>query len=156
MRGSEQVFVFNLDARLYALYLAAVKRVVRVVDITPLPKAPDIIRGIINMGGEIVPVFDIRKRFGLPSRETRLSDQMVIAQTSTRTVALIVDETQGPIGGRGMVAAERFAEGSEYVAGVMKLENGMVLIHDLDTFLSNSEQQALDIALKEKDDAEGK
>lgn len=56
---------FNLDDQKYALLLSAVIRIIRVVEITSLPKAPEIVLGVINMHGLIIPVFDIRKRFRL-------------------------------------------------------------------------------------------
>ncbi len=58
--------VFTLDEQRYALHLSAVERVICVVEITPLPKAPEIVLGIINVGGQIIPVIDMRKRFRLP------------------------------------------------------------------------------------------
>ena len=59
----DQIVVFALDEPRYALPLSAVERVVRAVEITPLPKAPEIVLGVINMQGQVVPAVDIRKRF---------------------------------------------------------------------------------------------
>jgi purine-binding chemotaxis protein CheW len=148
MRDRQQFFVLRLDDRLYALHLPVVLRAVRVVEITPLPKAPDIVSGIINVQGEIIPVVDIRKRFGLPRRETRPSDQIIIARTSRRTVALLADESGEILERPEVVYAEKVVAGMEYVRGVVKLEDGMVLIHDLDTFLSLDEEAALDDAME--------
>jgi purine-binding chemotaxis protein CheW len=148
MRDRQQFFVLRLDDRLYALHLPVVLRSVRVVEITPLPKAPDIVSGIINVQGEIIPVVDIRKRFGLPLRETRLGDQMIIARTSRRTVALLADEAGEILERPEVVDAEKVVAGMGYVRGVVKLEDGMVLIHDLDTFLSLDEEAALDDAME--------
>ena len=57
---------FNLDDQKYALFLSAVIRIIRVVEITSLPKAPEIVLGVINMHGQIIPVSNIRERFQLP------------------------------------------------------------------------------------------
>ena len=119
MRDRQQFFVLRLDDRLYALYLPVVLRAVRVVEITPLPKAPDIVSGIINVHGEIIPVVDIRKRFGLPQRETRPSDQIIIARTSRRTVALLADESGEILERPEVVDAEKVVAGMEYVRGVV-------------------------------------
>ena len=141
--------VFALDEQLYALPLPVVERVVRVVDVTPLPSAPQIVHGVINVQGQIFPVVNIRRRFRFPERELRLSDQLLIAQTAKRTVVLLVDEVHGVIecSPQDMVTAERILPTMEYIAGVMKRENGLVLIHDLGTFLSLDEEHALDAAL---------
>ena len=75
-----QCVVFTLDERFYAIRLSAVSRVVRAVEITPLPKAPPIVIGVINLGGRIIPVVNIRRRFRLPERELELTDQLIVAQ----------------------------------------------------------------------------
>jgi purine-binding chemotaxis protein CheW len=150
MEEAEQLLVFTLDEQKYALHLSAVERVVRVIEITSLPKAPEIVLGVINMHGRIIPVVDIRKRFRLKECEIGLSDQLIIANTATRPVALIVDFVTGVIEqskGR-IVRAEKIVPGTEYVEGVLKLDDGMVLIHDLDGFLSLKEEKALERAMR--------
>jgi len=141
---------FNLDDQKYALFLSAVIRIIRVVEITRLPKAPEIVLGVINMHGLVIPVFDIRKRFRLPPRDTQLDDQMIVASTSKRTVALLVDSVNDVIDipEEKIIAGKKILPGMEYVEGVVKTEDGMILIHDLETFLSLHEGKALDEALE--------
>ena len=150
MEEAEQLLVFTLDEQRYALHLSAVERVVRVIEITPLPKAPEIVFGVINMHGRIIPVVDTRKRFRLRECEIGLSDQLIIANTDTRPVALIVDSVTGVTeqSKDTIVQAEKIVPGMEYVEGVLKLDDGMVLIHDLDGFLSLKEEKALERAMR--------
>jgi len=150
MEEAEQLLVFTLDEQRYALHLSAVERVVRVIEITPLPKAPEIVLGVINMHGRIIPVVDTRKRFRLRECEIGLSDQLIIANTDTRPVALIVDSVTGVTeqSKDRIVQAEKIVPGTEYVEGVLKLDDGMVLIHDLDGFLSLKEEKALERAMR--------
>jgi len=150
MEEAEQLLVFTLDEQRYALHLSAVERVVRVIEITPLPKAPEIVLGVINMHGRIIPVVDTRKRFRLRECEIGLSDQLIIANTDTRPVALIVDSVTGVAeqSKDTIVQAEKIVPGMEYVEGVLKLDDGMVLIHDLDGFLSLKEEKALERAMR--------
>lgn len=70
-----QPVTFDLDDHHYALPLTAVERVIRAIEITPLPKAPLIVRGIVNVEGRIVPVVSVRKRFRLPNREIEPRDR---------------------------------------------------------------------------------
>jgi purine-binding chemotaxis protein CheW len=132
------------------LQLAAVERVVRMVEVTPLPKAPQIVLGVINAQGRIIPVVDIRRRFRLPERDIRLSDHLLIARTARRTVALALDAVTGIVerSAQAVITAEEILPGLEYVEGVMKLGDGLILIHDLDTLLSLEEEQTLDAALQ--------
>jgi len=74
-----QLIVFTLDAQRYALHLSAVERAIRMVEITPLPKAPEIVIGVVNIHGAVIPVLNIRKRFRLPEREPDLGDQLIVA-----------------------------------------------------------------------------
>ena len=141
--------VFVLDERGYALRLTAVERIVRAVEVLPLPKAPEIVLGVVNVHGRVIPVVDIRKRFRLPAREMRLSDQLILARTSKRRVGLVADTVSGLLerSAEEVVLPETIVPGLEYVAGVAKLEDGLLLIHDLDRFLSLEEEKRLDQAL---------
>lgn len=143
------IVIFALDQGRYGLPLERVERAVRMVEVTPLPKTPAIVRGIVNVQGRLVPVIDLRRRFGLPERSTRLGDHLLIARSATRTLAMMVDGVRGvaecdPL---EVVASASIVPGTDYVQGIAKLADGMVLIHDLDSFLSLDEAQSLDKAL---------
>ena len=141
--------MFVLDELRCALPLAAVDRVVRAVEITSLPKAPEIIRGVINLQGQIIPVVDVRRRFGLPARKLSLEDRFIIASASRRLVALVADSVTGVREHDGRQASEtgQTLSFAPYLKGVAKLPDGLVLIYDLDLFLSLDEQKGLDAAL---------
>lgn len=149
MNGLIKLVAFALDAQKFAVPLSFVERVVPVTEITHLPKAPEIVIGIVNMQGKIIPVINIRKRFRLPIREIELSDRFIISQTSKRPVAIMVDAIDGVIEypEHKVIEAEKILPGLEYIEGVIKSEDGMVLIHDLDKFLSLDEEAALDKAM---------
>ena len=68
MKRLRKLVTFSLDDRKFALYVSVVQRIVRVVEVTALPKGPEIVVGIINLQGQVIPVFDIRMRFHLPAR----------------------------------------------------------------------------------------
>lgn len=149
MSEVRQLVVFNVDGQHYALHLHVVQRVVRAVEVKPLPKAPGIVSGIIDYQGQVIPVVDTRRRFRLPEREIDPSDQLIIATTPQRTLALIVDTVNAVIEPEGrMTAAEHVLPGLAYVQGVIKLADDLVLIHDLETFLSLEEEAALSSALQ--------
>jgi purine-binding chemotaxis protein CheW len=146
--------VLSLDDAWYALRLAAVQRVVRAVEVTPLPKAPLIVLGVINVQGQIIPVFNLRERFSLKQREIEPSNQFIIATTRTRVVALVVDTVVGVIERleKEILAPASILSDVEYVEGVTKFEDGIVFIHDLGGFLSVDEANQLDEALKNTQD----
>jgi Chemotaxis signal transduction protein len=144
------IVVFTLGDRRYGLPLSAVERIVRVVDVTSLPKAPDIVLGIVNVQGRVIPVINVRRRFRLPEREIALNDQMVIAHAARRPVALVVDSVTGVLeySEQEAVGAQDVLPDLEYVEGVVKLDDGLILVHNLDKFLSLEEEAVLDRALE--------
>jgi purine-binding chemotaxis protein CheW len=152
MKNLNHLIVFALDRQRYALPLPVVDRVVRMVAITPLPKAPDIVLGVVNIQGRVIPVIDMRRRFRLPEREIALTDQLVVAHTMRRPVALVADAVQDVItcAEQSLIAAENILPQVEYVEGVVKLTDGLILIHDLDKFLSLEEESSLDQALENR------
>jgi len=136
-----QLLVFTLDDQRYALHLAAVVRAVQIVEFTPTPKTAEIVIGVVNVWGQIVPVVNSRKRCRLPEREIELSDHLIIVHSKRQTVALVVDEVQGVVEcDSEMIDSEEVFPSLDYVEGVAKLADGIVLILDLDKFLSVREE----------------
>ena len=146
-----QLVVFRLDERRYALPLAVVERVIRAVDVTPLPKAPPIVLGAINMHGRVLPVLNVRRRFLVAERAIGPDDWFLLAHTSQHTVVLVVDESEGVVERpqAEIVQSTQIVPGLEHFPGVLTLDDGLVLIHDLERFLSLDETRALDEAMDE-------
>ena len=144
------LLAFSLDHWRCALPLSAVERSYRAVAVTPLPEAPEKVLGIVNVHGIVHPVIDLRRCFGLPSRPISPADHLVLGNTARRRVGLMVDSVSGVIVCRKaeIVAADTVLPDMEYVSGIVRLKDGMILIHDLDRFLSLEEEQALDQALE--------
>jgi len=140
-----QLVTFVLNEQHYALPLGSVQRVVRMAETTPLPNAPEIVVGVIDLRGQIVPVLSMRKRFGLPEPEPRLSDQLIVADTAQRTVALVVNSVTGVIERtpEEVTNAQSIVPGSQHVEGISRLENGILFIHNLQRFLSQQEEHQL-------------
>lgn len=146
---STHLLIFALEGQRYALPVAAVVRVVRAAALTPLPKAPKIVLGILDLQGEIIPVINLRKRFRLPERPIGCDDQFLVVRTSNFPVALAVDDTQEVVrlDPEAVVEPEEIVPGTDYLSGVTRSEGGLVLIHDLDTLLFPDEEQQIAKAL---------
>lgn len=149
-RSALDLVVFTLSTQSFALLARDVRELVRAVAIAPLPNAPALLEGVINLRGRIVPVLDARKRFGLPAKPLTPSDHFIVADTGERVVALRADRAVDlvrvdlrDVEGAGVVPEV------PYIAGIAKLASGIVLIHDLRTFLSTTEGRAVDAATRE-------
>lgn len=148
--GDRRALVFRIDDQRYALPAEDVAEVLAAVTIARLPKAPAVVEGIIDLRGRLVPVLDLRARFRHPPRALDLSDRLVVARAAGRLVALRVDEAIGlePMG--QVRALDGLVPRAGYVAGVARLDDGLVLVHDLATFLTEAESEAIDRALAEE------
>jgi purine-binding chemotaxis protein CheW len=143
-----ELLVFELAGVRYALHLACVREVVRAVLITPLPEAPAVIEGVIDVRGSLVPVYDLRLRFGHAPRRLDAGDRIIIAWTGARTVAVRCERTEWlEAVAPDDVEQPGFMQGGRRISGVARLPDGVVLIHDLRLFLEDAENAALEGAL---------
>jgi purine-binding chemotaxis protein CheW len=150
-QDGRELLIFEVGATRFGLPSADVREVLRAVTIVPLPSAPPIVEGLINLRGRIVPVLDVRSRFRLPPKPLEPSDQLIVASAGPRVVAIRTDRTGDlvRVDASQLEDARAAVPRAEYVAGVAKLPDGLVLIHDLRTFLSESEASRLDGALRD-------
>ena len=142
--------VFSLNHQRFALQAAAVARVVRAVEVTPLPGAPEVVLGLINVGGAVLPVIGMRRRLGLAGDEgIKVTDEFIIARTSRRSVVLAVDGVQEVIScdRSNLTKFSNMAGASEKFEGTVRLADGLILVHDLERFLSLEEEKTLEEAL---------
>lgn len=147
--------LFEIADRRGALLIEDVDEVLRALAITPLVKAPTIIEGIINVRGTILPVVNLRSRFGLPRRGVALSDRFIVMKAGARKVALRVDAVDGVIriAASEIEDAARTGPAHERLNGVAKLGDELILIFDAASFLSATDEAELDRALAHRSEA---
>lgn len=147
MRNHQKFVVFTLDTQRYAMPYVAVERVIRAIEITPLPKAPTDMLGIINIQGEIIPVLNIRKQFGLSEQELALHHFIIICHIRFRSIAFVVDDTQGLIdcSPTELVAGTEIHPGIQYINKIAKQHDELILIIDPEELLTPAEEQELQL-----------
>ena len=145
-----QLVVFSIDGHRYALPLFTVERIVRAVEVTSLPKAPEMVTGIVNVHGRIIPVVSLRQRFGLPVREIGLNDQLIVARTKERYLAFMIDASLDVVSipEKEVIHAEEILQGMKYVLGFIKQDDGLIHILDIDA-ISRGEAGLPGIATEE-------
>lgn len=144
-QSAETLLLFHLDRQRFGVPVAEVLEVARAVSLAQLPKAPTIVEGVINLRGHAVPVLDIRARFGLTTKPIELSDQMIIARARDRVVAIRVDQVADivTVDESDIEDIKSLAPNQVRVAGVAKLPDGIIVIHNLAEFLSQAEADEL-------------
>lgn len=132
-----------------ALPLERVLEIHAAVQLTPLPDAPEVVVGLVNRRGRPLPVLDLRRRLGLPSRPVQVEDRLVVLQLPDRDVALLVDAAVDVMELPAAAVDEAALSSTQALRsqGVAVLPDGLLVVLDAGTFLSSHEATALDAAL---------
>jgi purine-binding chemotaxis protein CheW len=128
---------------------AAVREIVRAVAITPLPGAPSIVEGAVNVRGQIVPVLDVRRRLALPSRPLSPDEFLVLLQIGARVCAMRVDDVDDlvEVPSGELESSGALSPALAGLAGVSARADGVLVIYDPVAFLTQAEAAAVDVAL---------
>ncbi|HEY9723591.1 MAG TPA: chemotaxis protein CheW [Oscillatoriaceae cyanobacterium] len=135
-----QWIVLMLGGQAYALLVSAIQEIIRVPPVTPVPGAPECVEGVFNLRGRVVPIVDLARRLGLPSRERTKSSRVIIIQSGQRAVGLLVDAVTEVIdmGPDDWDAAGDILSGlphAECFVGVSRVAERLLMALDLDRLL---------------------
>ncbi len=158
--GEAQLVVFRMEREEFACNINDVREVLKMIKVTPLPRSLDFVEGVINLRGDVIPVIDLRKRFGLAEAERTDESRIIIVEVEERMVGLIVDSVTEVIRlmQNQIQDAPTQVAGSktDLIMGVGKIEQRMLIILNLDRILTSEEQIALeDISRAGKELASG-
>ena len=139
MSDKKQFCTFYLGPLLYGVEVLKIQEVLRYQEITEVPLAPEVIRGLLNLRGSIVATLDLRRRFGMPPLEGSALPTNVVSQTSTGLISLLVDR----IGDVVEVDQESYeaspetlaGESRELIEGVYKLPSGLLMVLNVERAL---------------------
>jgi purine-binding chemotaxis protein CheW len=150
--SARSLVVFRLEDQEYGLRLEEVERVLPMIEVSPLPAAPAALLGVINLHGRVVPVVDLRRRFGLPPRNYGLGGRLLVVRSPRRTLAMPVDDVAGVrhVPAEAIQTPEAVAPGLSQLGGVAALDGNLLFIQDLEAVLSADEEQQLGAALGEE------
>ena len=150
VKSPHTLIVFIIDSQRYGVDLRIILRVVRVVEITPVPGMPEKVMGIINVEGTLIPVISSRKLLNSPEKEPELSDQLVIFQLPERVTALLVDGVEGVIKytEADEISMESVIPGTKILKGILRNKEDLIFIQDIEKFLSPEETRTIDSVLK--------
>ncbi len=148
IRQEIQVVGFYLGEDEYALFIHKVREIYAMTEIRKVPKAPQFVKGVINLRGTIVPIIDLRKRFDLDANESKHTAKILIVELGKNQVGMIVDnvsEVMRFYTDEIEKAPPMFSSNisSQYVQGVAKMNDKLIILLDIEKLLSFEEQSVL-------------
>lgn len=145
--GELQLVTFNIGREEFSVDILKVQEIIRIMEITRVPRSPEFVEGVINLRGKVIPVVDLRKRFGLSNAERGKDTRIIVVESTGKTVGLIVDSVSEVL----RLPADTVepppemigSVDSEYIDGVGKLEDRLIILLNLDKVLTPKERQAI-------------
>ena len=151
LEGLEKIVVFKINGQRFGIRLSDINTIIRAVEITPIPNSPDYLCGIIDMHGVVVPVINFHVRIGQPDRPKLIDDRFIIVKLPDRVIALRVDEVEGIIENvdNHYLKADVISSNLE-IHGIVRSNDGLIVIYNLEKFLSSEEISVLDSLSKDQ------
>jgi purine-binding chemotaxis protein CheW len=150
MSDTIQVVSFKLGSEEYGVDIAQVQEINRMVAVTHVPRAPQFMEGVINLRGQLIPIIDLRARFGMPRAEHTKNTRIVVTEIATKRVGMVVDSVSEVLRldvGQIEPAPEMITGvDTEYIRGVGKIEDRLIILLDLAKIITGSEKRELDSA----------
>ncbi len=150
MSETIQVVSFKLGSEEYGVDIAQVQEINRMVAVTHVPRAPQFMEGVINLRGQLIPIIDLRARFGMPRAEHTKNTRIVVTEIGAKRVGMVVDSVSEvlrlPV--EHIEPAPEMITGvdTEYIRGVGKIEDRLIILLDLARIISTAEKRELENA----------
>ena len=143
--AERQLVVFDLAGEIYGVNIETVREIIRMQPVTFVPDAPDFVEGVINLRGRVIPVIDLRRRFGLTVTKETNESRVLVVDSEGEDLGVIVDavtevqriteDSIEPVS--NLVSTEE----SEYIVGITKVEDQLIILLDLDRAIGNESSQ---------------
>ena len=142
-----QLVTFSIGEEEFGVDILKVQEIIRTMEITKVPRAPEFVEGVINLRGKVIPIVDLRKRFGLETRDHDKHTRIIVIEINQMIVGFVVDSVSEVlrIPANTVEPPPPVVSGleSEYISGVGKLQDRLLILLDLNRLLSGEEKDAL-------------
>jgi purine-binding chemotaxis protein CheW len=149
VHGTMQLVSFKLAKELYGIEITKVREIILITDITRIPESPDFLKGLINLRSTVIPVIDLRVRFGLPEADLTDESRIMVLQAGGKTIGIMVDAVSEVL----RVKHDQIAPpptvaglGRDYVNGLVKLDDRLLILLDIDKIFCEDELLSIDSA----------
>jgi len=156
---TKKFLTFFLGNEEYGIEILKVQEIIGMMPITPIPRTPSFIRGVINLRGKIIPIMDLRLKFGMEYREPTDETCIIVVQVKgnrNNQVGIIVDKVSEvlDISSEEIEETPSLGEGvdTDYILGIAKSDGGVKLLLDIDKVLSTGEVVSIGSIPKEIED----
>ena len=148
----DQLISFAISDEDYGVDIQTVKEVIRHREITRLPKAPAFVKGVINLRGDIIPIIDLRERFGMEQQEYTDMTRVIVVEVEGRSVGMVVDSVSHVIRiEEGQIVPPPPCVGKaseEYIRGVGKVDEKLIVLLHITRILTTEEKVEIDKLVK--------
>lgn len=147
--GSRQCVIFSLGEEHYGVDIFQVREIIRVPQITQIPRAPGYVRGVINLRGGVIPVIDLAQRFGMEPGVSEDDRRIVVVELGEQLVGMVVDGVSEvlEIDGAHIEPPSPFITSaqsqSQAITGIAKVGDRLIILVDLEALLSGQERERL-------------
>ncbi len=145
--GTMQLVSFRLAQEEYGIEITKVQEIILMGEITRIPQTPEYIKGLINLRSSVIPIVDLRLRFGLAEETVTDETRIMVVNTSGKTIGIVVDAVSEVL----RVSHEQIAPppptvvglGRDYLTGLVRFDKRLLIMLDIDKILNNDESQVL-------------
>ena len=145
--GERQLVVFDLNDEAYGVDISQVREIIRMQEITRVPRAPEFIEGVINLRGKVIPVVDLRARFSMPDTDRNEEHRIVVVDVDGQDIGMVVDAvtevSRIPSSSIEPPSSVITTDDSEYLTGIVKTDDKLIILLDIAKVISDSEATAL-------------
>ncbi|MCH7714259.1 MAG: purine-binding chemotaxis protein CheW [Chloroflexi bacterium] len=135
-----QLVVFDLATEAYGVDISSVREIIRMQDITQVPRTPEFVKGVIDLRGRVIPVVDLRKLFGFDAEDATMSTRIVVVDIAGQDIGVVVDAVNEVL----RISADAVeapssvitTPGSDFLIGIVKLPTRLIIFLDLEQALS--------------------
>ncbi len=146
--GERQVVVFDLNEEAHGVDISQVREIIRMEEITRVPRAPEFVEGVINLRGKVNPVVDLRARFSMPSTERTDEHGIIGVDVDGQDIGMVVDAvtevSRTPSDSIEPPSSVITTDDSEYLTGIVKTDDKLIILLDIAKVISESEASALE------------
>ena len=145
---TDQYVNFVVCKEEYGIPILCVHEIIRYESLTKIPQSPEFVEGVLNLRGQVIPVVNLRKKFGLPETDLNNSTRIIVVDVDGQLTGIVVDEVSEVL----QISEEQISPApkmstkldTDFISGMGKINDGLVILLDIKKILTNQEKEILE------------